>query len=86
MGNRVWEGYFDEKGAQVTCLEGYASKESKYDSEGRLISERYLDRYNKLTNNVDGVAGWNGYYDADGKLVITSLYDQDRKPLPADKP
>lgn len=84
-GNRVWEGYFDEIHAQINCAEGYSSVERGYDNEGRLISERYLDRYNKLINNAEGVAGWNGYYDEDGNLIVTSRYDQDRNPLPADE-
>jgi len=84
-GNRVWEGYYDEVGAQINCNAGYSSVEREYDGEGRLISERYLDRYNKLTNNVDGVAGWNGYYDAEGNLIVNSRYDQDRNQLPTDE-
>ena len=59
--------------------------ERGFDSEGRLISERYLDRYNKLTNNAEGVAGWTGYYTVDGELVITNRYDKDRNPVPAEK-
>ena len=78
----VPEGYFDAIHAQINCLDGYASVERGYDSEGRLISERYLNRYNKLTNNKSGVAGWNGYYDSDGTLVITNRYDENRSALP----
>ena len=58
--------------------------ERTYDSEGRMISERYLDRYNKLTNNASGVAGWSGHYSADGELVIDNQYDQDRNAVPVD--
>ena len=53
--------------------------ERSYDSQNRVISERYLNRYNKLTNNNKGIAGWNGYYDAEGKLVITNCYDENRQ-------
>ena len=83
-GNRTLEGYFDKNGSQTNCKEGYFSRESTYDSAGRLIAERYLDRYNKLTNNAEGIAGWNGYYDAEGNLIITSQYDQERNALPVD--
>ena len=58
--------------------------ERGYDSDGRLISERYLDRYNKLTNNAEGFAGWNGYYNGEGELVVTSRYDENRQPVNLD--
>ena len=64
------------------CADGYFGKESFYDSEGRLIGERYSDFHNKLTNNAEGIAGWNGYYDENSNLIVTSCYDQDRQALP----
>ena len=82
--HRVWEAYYDDIHAPIECAAGYSSVERGFDSQGRLVSERYLDRYNKLTNNAQGVAGWNGYYDSEGNLVITGRYDKDRNNLPTD--